>query len=285
MSMRIITRTIYGSHLQTAKLLGLQFQTAPNSTLNEKFGVLPNVGLEEGVYPKIGYYCIGNRGHRIITGADGIPYTSPINHRATDAALFNHVPFVLREYTNDLTLQQRSQYGLRRLERHNDIDYIAYYLKRVNTSNVTGEMVHTRVKDGSEQTSEFVPGSNNLNPQPPEMPNEAPITTEGNYLTTSAIIDVDFTEFDVEEYVNVTRILYNTEDRAVISEIGLCTGVDYTTTGESPNGEFNYRDAIAVQIATHINGYYPVGYSNQGFTLQIEAGATEPLLGDEHLGG
>lgn len=280
--MRIITRTVYGSLLQTSLLLGLPLSIAPNSTLNEKFDVQSGVSLSPSDVPKVGYYCIGNGGHRVVTGSDGIPYTSPVNHRARDAALFNHLPFVLREVDNDLSIAERARYALRRAETHNGRNYFAYYLKRIDVSNVNSEMNHTVVRDGVAETVPFEPTNDDLNPQQPELPPSGVISTDGSYLSSSAIIPIDFTQRDVEELINVSRVLYDNENRAVISEIGLCTGVDRTVTGSAGgSGSFNYKEAIAVQIASHITGYYPIGFTNRGFDLQIEAGATEPMLGED----
>lgn len=278
--MRIITRTLLGANLQTALLLNLPFTVSASTTLNEKFNIEAGTALDPGVIPKVRYYCIGNSGHRVITGADGIPYTSPINHRASDFALFNHLPFVLRELSDDLTLTQRAAYGLRKLEVINGVNYIAYYLKRIDVSSVSTEMYHTTVVDGISSTVPFIPGNDNLNPEHPALPNEGVISTDGNYLTASAIVPINFTEFDVTELMNVASILYDNEERAIISEIGLCSGVDKVVTSTGAGGNINYNEAIAVQIVTHITGYYPVGFTNIGFELQIEAGATEPMLSE-----
>lgn len=275
-----VKRTIYGSAVQTALLLGLPFTMLENTTLNEKFNVQAGVAPAVGVMPKLGYFAIGNGGHRVITGADGIPYTDPIDHRATDAALFNHIPFVLREVDNDLTVTERAGYALRRQETINGVNYIAYYLKRMDLSQVNTELQHTHVIDGVSTTTPFVPGNDNLNPEHPELPSTGIITTNGNYLTASAIISILFDTINVNELINVARILYDNEQRAVISEIGACTGVDKIVTTTGPDGQFNYNEAIAVQIATHITDYFPIGSTNRGFELQIEAGATEPLLGE-----
>lgn len=277
--MRIITRTVWGASLQTSLLLGLPYNPQEKSTLNEKFDIEPNSDLR-GTIPHVKYFSIGNGGHRVIQGADGIPYTSPINHRASDAALFNHLPFVLREPSDDLTIDQREHYALRRRETINGKPYIAYYLKRMNLSTVEMMLQHTNVVEGNATTTPFEPSNGNLNPEHPELPNEGVITTDGNYLTSSAIVPVLFDANDVEELVNVSRVLYDNEERAAISEIGLCSGVDRVVTTEGVGGQFNYRESIGVQVATHITGYYPVGYTNRGFDLQIEAGATEPMLGE-----
>lgn len=275
-----IKRTVYGSAVQTTLLLGLPFQMITNSTLNEKFNIQSGVAPDIGDVPKLGYFAIGNGGHRVITGADGIPYTDPIDHRASDAACFNHIPFVLREVDNDLSATDRNNYALRKQEVINGVNYIAYYLKRMDLSQVTSELQHTRVIDGVSTTTPFIPGNDNLNPEHPELPNSGVITTDGNYLTASGIISVLFDTINVDELVNVARILYDNEQRAVISELALCTGVDKTVPTTGPDGQFNYNEAVAVQVATHITDYYPVGSTNRGFELQIEAGATEPLLGE-----
>lgn len=277
--MRIITRTVWGASLQTSLLLGLPYYPQENSTLNEKFDVEAGADLK-GTIPHVKYFCIGNGGHRMIQGADGIPYTSPINHRASDAALFNHLPFVLRAPSDDLNLDERERYGLRKREVINGQPYIAYYLKRMDLKAVEILLQHTNVVEGDSTTTEFTPSNGNLNPEQPDLPHEHVITTDGDYLTSSAIVPVLFDEKDVEELVNVSRILYDNEQRAAISEIGLCSGIDLTVTGEVEGRPMNYREAIGVQIATHITGYYPVGFTNQGFELQIEAGATEPMLGE-----
>lgn len=277
--MRIITRTIWGANLQTALLLGLPYETQTSSTLNEKFNIRPELKLD-GRLPHVNYYCIGNGGHRMIHGADGVPYTSPINHRASDAALFNHLPFVLRPLGEDLTIEQRERYALRKVETIRGEDYIAYYLKRMDLSSVAMFLEHTEVQKGVMKKTPFHATTDNLNPEHPELPHSGVITTDGNYLTSSAIITILFNETDVRELIRVALTLYENEQYAAISEIGLCSGVDQIVNASESQGAFNYREALDVQIATHITGFYPVGYTNRGFELQIEAGATEPMLGE-----
>ncbi|MFO5890678.1 hypothetical protein ACLBSJ_33215, partial [Klebsiella pneumoniae] len=38
----IVTRTAYGSYLQTSQYLGIPFKLIPNTTLNEKFSIQQN---------------------------------------------------------------------------------------------------------------------------------------------------------------------------------------------------------------------------------------------------
>ena len=65
-------------------------------SLNEKFEILKDtaaITLEKGFYPEINYFCIGNGGSTLASGVKGYTYS---RHSALDAALFNHIPFVLR---------------------------------------------------------------------------------------------------------------------------------------------------------------------------------------------
>ena len=277
--MKIITRSLWGSALQTSLLLELPYQPTSKTTLNEKFSIQSNQTLEDDKLPHVKYFCIGNGGHKHVTGADGTPYTSPINHRASDAALYKHMPFILRPVNEDLSIVERANYGLRRVETHNGINYVAYYLKRMDLSAVVAELQSTTVIDGVTTTVPYVPTSDNLNPTPPAMTSTDVITTDGDYLSTSAIIPMLFTEEDVANLVEVAEIMDENPYMAVVSEIGLCSGVDRVVTGAGPgSSQINYNEVVGCQIATFITTHYAMSFSNKGFDLQIELGATEPLL-------
>lgn len=279
--MRKITRTIYGSKLQTELLLGLPYEHVENTTLNEKFdiqsGVLPNAGQ----MPKIGWFVIGNGGHRNETGADGFPFSSPIQHEASDAALYKHLPFILREPANDLDTVARGAYGLRRQEVINGQNYIAYYAKKLALNDVQIQMLHNTVTDGVVSSVPFVPTGSNLNPTPPPIPATGVVTTNGDYLSASAILNLSLTREDIAELVEVARIMYDNENYAVISEIGLVAGVPRVVNVPGPGGSGNisYEEAICAQITSHMTAYYSVGYTNEGFDFALELGATEALIG------
>lgn len=278
--MKTITRTILGSALQTAKFQGLPHVIVPNSTLNEKFDILANDKPASNVYPDTKYFCIGLGGHRTQIGADSIPYISPIQHRASDLALFKHLPFVLRELNNDLTAVQRDKYCLRKLVTHNGRNYVAYYGKRLDQSNTDVDMKRTVNNNGVSTTQPFVPTSANLNPPQPEISPTGVVTTSGDYLSVASVVPIIFNANDVLELLNVARVLYDNEEMAVISEIALCAGVDKTAQGQGTgNTVFNYKEVIGCQVVSHMTTYYPMSFLNDGFETQIELGATEPLIG------
>lgn len=279
--MKIITRSAWGSALQAALLHGKAPTILPFTTLNEKFGILADAVLGANDRPSLKYYCIGNGGHQNRTGADGIPYNSEVNHRATDAAMYRSLPFVLRPVNNDLTVDERANYALRRVETHDNLRYYAYYLKRINMRDVTTIIEHTVVDGDSSVSTRYVPNLGNLNPVAPVLANNGVIVTSGDYISTSAILPLVFTAMDVKELIDVCRIMYNNESLAIISEIGLVSGVDKIAqvTGEG-NIQFNMTEVICAQINSFITTMHQVSFTNQGFIQDIEMGATEPLLSD-----
>lgn len=273
-----ITRTIYGSLLQTVKLLGLPFSKKTNSTLNEKFGIQADAVPSISDMPNVQYYVIGNGGHRMSVGTDGIAKPEPIQHRATDAALFHHLPFVLREPQNDLAAADRANYGLRREETWNGLRYIAYYLKRIPLSTVVADMEYKSVQDGNTITSPFAPDSSNLNPTPPALSPSGVNVVTGDYTTATAKVSLALTAADVTELLNVAKVIYDDEDYAIISEIGLVSGVDkvITTTGVGA-ATISFNEVICAQVVSHINTFFPLRFSSNGTEILLDVGSTEPM--------
>jgi len=152
-----IVRTVYGAYLQTTQLLGLPMVLKPNSTLNEKFNIHDNVALASSDIPRLNYVSIGNGGHRMVVGTNGIARPEPVQHTPRDAALYNHLPFVLRLPGDDLTAQERMQYRLRRLETHDGTVYVAYYMKLLDLSNTLPQLELRTVNEGVTTSTPFVP--------------------------------------------------------------------------------------------------------------------------------
>lgn len=277
--MSIVSRTVYGAALQSAIYMGKPHQVQENSTLNEKFGIQVNVLPSNDERHAVRYYCIGSGGHRAVIGADGVAYITPNRHEATDAACFRHLPFVLREVTDDLTTEQRAKYGLRRQETHDGREYFAYYAKRLDLDTAEVNLQRTRV-DGNNQTSEpFVPTNANLNPQPlVSGDDDNVIEASGEYVSGSIVVTIDFNEADAEELRNAARILYGDEKYAVISELALVGGIRRVVTGPGAgNNEINYDEIIAAQVTTFISAYYQLNVQNNGFSFTADLGITEPL--------
>jgi hypothetical protein len=277
--MENITRTIFGSKLQTCLLMGLPFVMEVNTTLNERFGIQNGIAPGEGIIPTMRYYCIGNGGHTFTVGAGGRTKPEPIQHRGTDAGLYSPIPFVLREIENDLDVVERTRYALRRLETHQSRQYVAYYLKRLELTSVAAGMELINVVDGVSSVTAFVPDSSNLNPTPPLLSSTGVNTVTGEYVSATAKIGLIFSAADIAELLNVGQVIYDDPEMAIISEVGLCSGVNKNVQSPSSGGTtINFNEAIAVQVVSHINTFKPAAYINNGSEILLDVGATEPLF-------
>jgi len=276
-------RTIYGNGLQTALLNNADHVIQQFSTLNEKFNVLATDNPDSN--PTLGYYTIGRGGHQNYSGADGQALTKARPHRARDAALFKHLPFVMRELDNDLTNVERNAYALRTVETFAGVEYYCYYLKRVSTGSQPIRYEHHVTVDGNTDTMAFQPAQSDLNPTPVDIPAEGVTAASGEKLSVSTTFEINFTAQDAENLKQVCRIRHNDEAYAVVSEIGICSGQDHAIDVQLAVGNpYQMLEARGVQIATFVQCMYPMAFANNGFNLKIDLGASEPLAVDNTSG-
>lgn len=272
------TRTVYGAYIQTAEYLKSPIVILPHSTLNEKLGINQDIPIASTDIPGMGYFAIGNGGHTMLTGADGITIPSPVQHLSTDAALYNQLPYVLRLPNNDLDAATRLKYRLRRSEIHNGVTYIAYYLKVIDLSNTIPQMEYNTVADGATNSVAFAPSVSNLNPTPPAVSSTGVNVTSGDYITVTSKVPFTMDTNDITEFVNVANIIYGNPNYAIISEIGLITGVDKQVVGNFNGVSSAYTDVIGAQVSSFISTFFAMQFSNTGIDILLDVGSVEPLL-------
>lgn len=273
--MEQVTRTVYGSALQTSMLLGIPYVAPEFSTLNKRFNVLPDAVLADKEYPHMTLMCYGNGGHKVVTGADGIGYTKIQQHEPDDAAPFKALPWCLRPTNNDLTPVERAKYAMRVVATYNGETYFAYYLKRLNMNGVTVRMQKRTVDNGNVTSVDFVPTADNLVPVPNELANSGSNALIADYLTVSALLSVTLSEADCAEILNVSRIIFGDDNYAIISEIGLTSGADKViglTDGS------NFKESIVSQVVSFIGAFHQVKYTASGITGLFDVGTNEPLF-------
>lgn len=273
-------RTSYGAQLQTALLLGVPVVLQASSTLNEKFDIQANTHIATTDRPAMKYLAAGNGGHKIATGADGdIGLFDSKQHKPTDAALFNHLPWVLRALNNDLTAAQRAGYALRRIETHDGVQYAAYYLRRLDYTNVAVTTEYKTVVDGVTTTTSFIPNSGNLNPTAEALANTGTNTTSGDYVATTAKMTFTLSESDATELLASAKIIHGNENYAIISEIALVSGVDRAVqvTG-SAGATFSFNEVIGAQVVMFTSEMIVMKFNNSGATIVMDVGATEPMF-------
>lgn len=277
--MELNTRTVYSNYLQTCMLSGLPFVLKPFTTLNERFDIQAGIAPAPTVLPALKYMAIGNGGYQLVVGDGGKVKPEPIQHLATDASAFDPMPWVIREPANDLTPVERANYALRKESTINGTAYVSYYLRRIDLTGVLVTMEHRVVDetDNTTVTTPFVPDNSNLNPTPQDLDNSGNNILSGQYVSASAKVSVSITDWEASELLNVSKVLWNDEDYCIISEIQLCTGVDKTVSVNGSSGSFDFNEAIAVQVATHIAAFYPMQFSKNGIDIFLDIGASEPL--------
>ncbi len=273
------TRTAYGLYLQTCAHLGIPFTLFPNTTLNELLNVQVGKVPDANVYPTLSYLALGNGGLSASLTSDGNLVMVPKLFDPTNAAPYSLIPLILRVPGNDLTPDVRANYALRRLETRGNVTYIAYYLKRLDKTNLTAGMFLTTVTDGVSNTVPFTPDSSVLHPTPPSIGSSSVITANGSYVSSSAPLAVILDENDTTELMNVFSIIYQNPNAAIISELALCSGVDLTVPINDPGGTtFNMSEAIAVQVNDLVNIGAPLQFNANGVTFSMDLGASEPLV-------
>lgn len=275
--MQDFVRSIQGAALQTAQLLGKPVVIKPNTSLNQKFEIQAGVAIADTDVVSMKYACIGNGGTKIVQGTNGVNQLKVVQHEPRHSGLYSHVPFVLRLPNDDLTAAQRSKYRLRRYESHDGTNYVAYYLKVLDLDQTSPQLELRTVVDGVTTSVPYAPSLSDLNPTPPTV-DDTVLTTTGNYIAATAKVPFTMDAWEINEYLNVCNILYGDDSYSMISEIGVCSGVDRAVTGDFNGTSAGYTEAIGVQICTFISQIIPVKFINTNFTLTLDTGSLEPLL-------
>jgi hypothetical protein len=273
-----IVSTIQGSYLQTCHYLGIPYVLDKNTTLNTKFGIFADEDIGDYVMPKVQYMAIGNGGHKVISAADNIPRLNPILHSPKHAALYNHIPFILRPVDQDISDEERINYRLRCMITVDNLPYIAYYLKKLDLSDLIITIEYRNVADGVTVVTPFISSVGDLAPVPINLSPNQLLTPNGDYLAVSARIPFSMNENDIAECMSACRIIYGDESFAVISELALCSGIEREVIGTFNGIRNEYIDSVAVQITTFMGVLYPLQFINTGINAVIDIGSVEPLL-------
>jgi hypothetical protein len=280
--MNTVQATAYGAKLLVHMLIGKAPVIDSHSTANERLDIEPSARPTITETMKLGILMAGNLGHVGVTGNRGIALTSPQNHLATDASLFGPVPFCLRTIDNDLPLEQRNRYALRKQINIGGVEYFAYYGLRIeiDPDEVNVEMVKITTEDGQSKEEPFVPDTSNLYPDPITLPVAGAVTATDVKIAVKAIFEVPLSENDIAEYVNVAKIMNGGDERyAIISEFALCTGADRTIQVTSTQGQVNFLESIGTQVYCFAADYKAVYMNDQTLNIRFDIGNQVPLLG------
>lgn len=271
-----IVHSIWGQQIQTQLLLGLPITLQPYTTLNEYHEVNVVKKLPVNAKPVAQYYCIGWGGHEQVAASDKPHIASIIQHDPLDAGLYNPMPFVLRRLNNDLTQVERDKYRLRKKVTVNGIEYIGYYLRKFDISTTT-EIMLEKMNAGVLTTLPYTANEENLRPQKPHLSPRTAETTSDTKVKVHAPCDITFDENDCAELIEVAKILFGDPQYAVISEIGIVTGVD-TNNYTSPIDRVRYTEIAGAVISAYISTFKSPYLNDDGFVERLSLGDKIPLL-------
>ncbi len=276
--MKKSVRTIYGALLDTAKRFNEPLPILPNSTLNQKFGVSELETILTDEFPHTQYFAIGLKGTDIKMDTDGLYVTKYREYNPRWASLLGHVPFVMRPADNDLTAQERMNYRMRRIEEHNGQQYVAYYLRKLDTSQGSVGVEHRKLVDNNIVPSAWEPTLADLNPTPiTANPNQV-IRTGDDYLSAVRRFELNFTPNDIQEIMDAVNIIYGDPDKANLTEFALVSGVDRSVQGSFNGSLQNYTEAIYAQVTDFVKSTISCPNALLGTKIFLDAGSNEPLL-------
>lgn len=273
-----VVRTAAAGRIQTAAYIDRPTVLLPNTTLNQKLNIAREVDITTSDRHAVRYVGIGNGGHGFVTGANGFPKWDPKHHTAEHAAMYNQLPFVLRRETNDLPVEQRQRYRLRRIEEYNGVKYVAYYLRVLDMTTTVVNQELRRTVDGVTTSIPYVPTLENLNPTPPVLVAGEAVSTTGEYIASTARVPFVMSRTDIQEFIDACRIIYNEDGYAVISEMAVVAGCDRVINGDFMGEQKPYTDAIRCEITSFVATGFIAEYFADGFNMMIDVGNVEPLL-------
>ena len=273
---------IYGLDFQTRLMFGLDTTPEENESLNELWGVHPDLTPRPTDKPPfIQYFAIGNKGHRNVVIGDGYQSTELNQHRTSDAGLFEYVPFIARRIADDLSTEERRNYGMRVPREINGEAWVLYYFKVIDLSSTAVEKTKVTVNNGVETIEPFNAESSDLTPTPPDVPNPGNNPVNGTTLFALANVPIHLTALELSEVRTACELVFGNTAYAHISEIQLIRAtkrpaelldINFQGTG------VNYDEAIQAVGCFFISGSWPIRFMDE-LDFTIDGGGGVPLLG------
>ncbi len=262
-------RSIHWLSILLDMSIGKTFNILPNTSLNEKFNIDPEIHTPTESYPKLNYFSIGVGGEPIMDATDSYRFSK---HSVIDGALFNQIPFALKLPSEDFTSEVASVYRFRKLVNIDGVEYVAYYLKTVGDSELRDFYYEINTVDGHSTLGVFNNNTDRiLNPTPIDKSTVLNNLNNATYISKLIKFFFTLTASEVDELFNVIEIL-NLE-ATHITEIGICSGYEMDT-GDNIK-------AIDVQTAYILDTNLFLAtdmLSEDTINLWLEVGGSEPLI-------
>ena len=268
-------RTHMGALLQTAQKQRAEFVIPKNTTLNQTFGVFPDMVTDSVLTLGCNYFCIGVGGYNSELGTNGLRKSSVTPHEPWHMGLYQYIPHVIRPVTNDLTAAERERFRMRAVITIGTTQYAAYYLRVLPTALAVPSV---KLAVGNNPPVAWSFPVDALTPALPILKTGQVMTTGDDTLRITCPYEVPFTETDVTEILNAAQLLFGDEGYGCVVEIGICAGTDKRLPGNFDGLSVTYTEAISCFITDFMSTKMDFPVLTQGGVFTFEAGAAEPML-------
>lgn len=270
-------RTVIGSKLQTAHKHNLPYIYEPNSVMNEQFGVLPDDRPSKTPWTQYAAIGIGGLTYRLVGESRRLELV-PQPHDSRHTGMYEQIPFVIREVNDDLSTGERARFRLRRIRKINGTEYVEYYLRRLDFGATEAVLEYRTIEDGNIISNRWSPTPDDQHPVPMVVNPGQVLVTGDDYIAATAKTTLRFDPWDINELLNVGRVLYESENAITVSEIALVSGIDIEARGLVGGVSVPITEVVGAQITDFVSTLMPAAFTRSGASLNLDSGSTEPLL-------
>jgi len=241
-----ITKTILGIKNELLGITNIANDPNLDTTLNYKYGVFADE--TPATKPVVAYFGIGVNGFKNLDDGN---LSTPYIPSMENMDLYEPLPFRCVPIDEDISTVERAKYRMRVRKTFNSVDYWCYYLKLLEFTDVAVQITQTDPE--TLQENPYTLDVSNLTPIPyvteVDVNGQTGETIEGSEINVSLNCKAVITGEEVLESVGV---IYDDPRRAVISELGIYTGVDKVVTGvDYLDNPLQYTEGIYSQLAVH----------------------------------
>lgn len=272
-------RTIDAAHLSTHKTIGIPYTPLPNSTLNQKFNVFPDELPMKGEYPNVAYVAIGRRGAKLATSTMGDPIPVQVPHSPSHAALYEHIPWIVRRLNDDLPANRRKEFRMRVPFTGKDGKaYVAYYLKAIDMTKVKPVAELRHVEDGKVTSTVFEHEVSDLSPKQIKLDNFNKNDPNADCLISTAKLEIKLDAADISEIINAFTVIDGDATGAIISEVALVSGVDRVMQANISGVMGSYIECICAQVNVFVYKYAVLDVTSTSLDMIFDVGSSELMI-------
>ena len=259
-------KTVWALDLNTHQMIGKPYRILPNTSLNQKFDILPDEDVGDE-YPLLKYFAIGVGGADIVNDS----MLNHSNHKPIDAALFEHIPFVMQPIGDDLLPDEKVNYRFRIVETFGGVEYACYYLRVIDNMEMKDGLYEINTSNNISSLGYFDTNRSDLLNPIPRIAGNYIAPAENTYIARVIKVLFELSVKEKEWLAEAIQIRHG--GNRTLSEIGLCSGTDVVspTSLEAKSVQVNYFVKVEIDMTEEL-------VLEGAFVRNIEIGGSEPLV-------